>query len=144
MEAVMPQSLSLVIVQIVSRRIPGIVETIWGAVRRTIPMGLHYDAGLQPLMILVNLPPGALPQAAMKRAFGALEDDRSALAQMYKLQDPVVRDRSCTGTERRRGDTRVYWVFRSQFCGGLPFFGRRDTATAPTAARQIRTVNPAA
>ena len=34
-------------------------------------MGLIYGAGLQPLMILVNLPPGALPQADMKRAFGA-------------------------------------------------------------------------
>ena len=34
-------------------------------------MGLIYGAGLQPLMILVKLPPGALPQAGMKRAFGA-------------------------------------------------------------------------
>jgi phage baseplate assembly protein W len=34
-------------------------------------MGLIYGAGLQPLMILVNLPPGALPQSSMKRAFGA-------------------------------------------------------------------------
>ena len=31
-------------------------------VRRTIPMGLIYGAGFQPLMIPVNLPPGALPQ----------------------------------------------------------------------------------
>jgi len=46
-------------------------QSLWGAVRRTIPMGLIYGAGLQPLMILVNLPPGALPQADMKRAFGA-------------------------------------------------------------------------
>jgi hypothetical protein len=46
-------------------------QSLWGAVRRTIPMGLIYGAGLQPLMILVNLPPGALPQAGMKRAFGA-------------------------------------------------------------------------
>jgi len=46
-------------------------QSLWGAVRRTIPMGLIYGAGLQPLMILVNLSPGALPQAGMKRTFGA-------------------------------------------------------------------------
>ena len=46
-------------------------QSLWGAVRRTIPMGLIYGAGFQPLMVLVNLPPGALPQAGMKRAFGA-------------------------------------------------------------------------
>ena len=46
-------------------------QSLWGAVRRTISMGLIYGAGLQPSMILVNLPPGALPQAGMKRAFGA-------------------------------------------------------------------------
>ena len=42
MEAVMPQSLL-------------------GAIRRTIPTGLIYGAGLQPSVIFVNLPPGALP-----------------------------------------------------------------------------------
>ena len=47
-------------------------QSLWGAVRRTIPMGLIYGTGLQPLMICVNLPPGALPQADMKRTFGAL------------------------------------------------------------------------
>ena len=46
-------------------------QSLWGAVRRTIPMGLIYGAGFQPLMIFVNLPPGALPQAGMKHAFGA-------------------------------------------------------------------------
>jgi len=44
-----------------------------GSVVGTIrfPLGLIYGAGLQPLMILVNPHPGALPQAGMKRAFGA-------------------------------------------------------------------------
>ena len=46
-------------------------RSLWRAVRRTIPRGLIYGTGLQPLMIIVNLPPGALPQAVMKRAFGA-------------------------------------------------------------------------
>ena len=46
-------------------------QPLWGAVGRTIPGGLIYGAGFQPFMILVNLPPGALPQAGMKRAFGA-------------------------------------------------------------------------
>ena len=46
-------------------------QSLWGAVRRTTPIGLIYGAGLQPLTILVNLLPGTLPQAVMKRAFGA-------------------------------------------------------------------------
>ena len=46
-------------------------QFLWGAVRPTTPMGVTYGAGFQPLMILVNLSPGALPQAGMKRTFGA-------------------------------------------------------------------------
>jgi len=52
-------------------------------------MGLIYGAGFQPLMILVNLPPwGAAPgwYETRLRRFIALENDRSVLAQMYKLQ----------------------------------------------------------
>ena len=66
-------------------------QSLWGAVRRTIPMGLLYGAGLQPLMILVNLPPwGAAPvwYETRLRRFIALENDRSALSQMYILQGP--------------------------------------------------------
>ena len=39
-------------------------QPLWGAVGRTIPAGLIYGAGFQPLMIFVNLPLARRPISA--------------------------------------------------------------------------------
>jgi len=79
-------------------------QSLWGAVRRTIPMGLIYGAGFQPLMILVNLPPGALPQSSRRGALAAppLSEPYKWISQHTALQqfsEPTVRrngSRLCT------------------------------------------------
>ena len=83
------------------------LQSLWGAVRPTTPMGLTYGAGFQPLMIFVNLPPGALPQVGMKRAFGA--------SSLWKMIDrPLPK---CTNS---RGGLKSRRTRRPPRCASLP------------------------
>jgi len=106
-------------------------QSLWGAVQRAIPMGLIYGAGFQPLMIFVNILPGALPQAGMKRAFGA--------SSLWKMPDrPLPK---CANSRARAHARGCY--LRARPAGARKCPTRRGGPTSPSAGTQNhRAFNP--